>query len=586
MSRLQPRRFVRAVAVLIGMLVSWGLIRVQIEEDRQRRLLQDWGALTGVPPDPSITAFDEWLLDHTASVDAAFLALACFLVGRELAFGCGWNGWRRDEPVPGKAGGVDLDAALFEWAPGAPWTVRHAFEGCLVLGATGSGKSSGSGRQIAHSMLRANWGGIVLTAKAEERRVWEGYCRETGRSRDLVVFGAANAPWRFNAIEHELHRSGEGAGLTENIVHLLTAILEAGENHSSGAGQREGEAYWRKAALQLNRNTADLLILAGARMTVHDLYRVVISAPQSLAEFTSKEWQASSFCFACLKEADARPKSPRQASDFEMVADYFCKEFPALSEKTRSIIVSTFTSMVDVLNRGILRELLCTTTNVTPQDAEHGRILLIDLPVKEFGVVGSVAQVIWKYAFQRSIERRDVRRSPRPVFWFADEAQNFVTSYDMQFQTTCRAARVATVLLTQNVGNFYAALGGNEKGTAEAESLFGNLNTKVFHANSDAQSNEFAATLIGRSRVLLSSGNHSRQDADLFGSMTGIQSLGQSSTGFSETFEFEVQPSHFSRMRTGGPANGGVIDAIVFQNGRAFAGSGRPWMPVMFKQKS
>ncbi len=55
------------------------------------------------------------------------------------------------------------------------------------------------------------------------------------------------------------------------------------------------------------------------------------------------------------------------------------------------------------------------------------------------------------------------------------------TAYDMQFQTTCRSSRVATVYLTQNISNMYAALGGSDQGENQANSLFANLNTKIFH---------------------------------------------------------------------------------------------------------
>src|SRR5262249_34301400 len=159
---------------------------------------------------------------------------------------------------------------------------------------------------------------------------------------------------------------------------------------------------------------------------VPELYQVVISAPTSLAQRNSIEWQRRSFCFQCLQEADARRKSASRENDFAIVADYFYLEFPQISARTRSVVVSTFTSMVDVIQRGILARLFCGETNITPEAIEDGAILLIDLPVKEFGEVGQFAQVLWKVAFQRAIERRNLRRSDRPVFLWADEAQ-FVT---------------------------------------------------------------------------------------------------------------------------------------------------------------
>lgn len=492
--------------------------------------------------------------------------------------------FRRERPALAAPTSWDLTSPLLSWSSYDVWTIRDALEGTLVTGATGSGKTSGSGRAIALAMLKSGFGGLVLTAKPDERAVWESYCRETGRLNDLTVFGADGAQ-RFNFLDHELTRSGVGAGLTENLVHLFSTVLEIAERNSGGGG-RDDEGYWRRSGRQLIRNGIELLALGTGRITAPDLYRVVISAPTSAAQARSAEWQARSFCFQCLAAAEKKPKSQRQQADLEMVADYFLVEFPALSEKTRSVIVSGFTSMVDVLIRGVLRELFCTDTNLSPEAVTDGKVILVDLPVKEFGEVGVFAQVLWKYAFQRSIERRDVMANARPVFLWADEAQNFITSYDMQFQTTCRAARVATVLLTQNVSNVYATLGGSEKGRSEAASLFANLNTKVLHANGDPVTNEWAASLVGRSRQFMASGNSSRSAEDV-SAMPGLDWLREptsTSAGFSEAFEYEVQPSAFTRLRTGGLANRGLIDAIVFQNGRAFV-TGKTWLRATFEQK-
>ncbi|MEO5913306.1 MAG: hypothetical protein ABIS50_03665 [Luteolibacter sp.] len=53
------------------------------------------------------------------------------------------------------------------------WTLNDAFQGAQVFAATGSGKSSGSGRAIACTFLESNMGGLVLTAKVDERATWE-----------------------------------------------------------------------------------------------------------------------------------------------------------------------------------------------------------------------------------------------------------------------------------------------------------------------------------------------------------------------------------------------------------------------------
>lgn len=579
MSRQRATRFVFAAISAVGTFVAWSIFRVMVD---------DWRA--ALPPIADARIFAQgrrWVVENIMLVQVLFFAIGGLIAVRQCAIGLGILDAGGKRPATKGTGRTRnqwrLEQPLLKWGPEDHWTVGSAFEGTLIVGATGSGKSSGSGRKIAQAMLSDGFGGLVLTAKSDERQVWESYCRATGRWRDLIVFGPESL-WRYNFLDHELTRQGSGAGLTENICHLFSTVLEVCDRNSSGGGGREDESYWRRSNQQLLRNTVDLLALAKGTISVHDLYQIVISAPQSMEEVRSDEWRKRSYCFECLAQADAREKSPQQRRDFEMVADYFCVEFPTLSEKTRSIVVSTFTSMADVLNRGLLRELFCGETNLTPEVLEQGRIMLVDLPVREFGTVGRIAQVITKYAFQRSIERRDIGKSPRPVFWFADEAQNFVTSYDQQFQTTCRSARVATVLLTQNIANVEAALGGSDKGRAETMSLCGNLNTKVFHCNSDPQTNEFAANLIGRSRTLLASGNNSYGNEDWFNAATGLGPGAQTSAGFNEAIEYEVQPAEFANLKTGGKANRGVIEAVVFQNGRQFRGTGRTWLPVTFQQ--
>lgn len=77
------------------------------------------------------------------------------------------------------------------------WTVKDAFEGTQIFGATGSGKTSGSGQQIALSMLKSGFGGLVLSAKRDERDLWQRYVKAAGRDEDLIIFGPEH-PWRFN----------------------------------------------------------------------------------------------------------------------------------------------------------------------------------------------------------------------------------------------------------------------------------------------------------------------------------------------------------------------------------------------------
>jgi hypothetical protein len=83
---------------------------------------------------------------------------------------------------------TDLEYPLLFLSEQDVWRLRDACEGVQIFGATGSGKTSGSGQSLAKAYLRAGYGGLVLTVKPDERQLWERYCRDTGKEDSLVIF--------------------------------------------------------------------------------------------------------------------------------------------------------------------------------------------------------------------------------------------------------------------------------------------------------------------------------------------------------------------------------------------------------------
>ena len=219
------------------------------------------------------------------------------------------------------------------------------------------------------------------------------------------------------------------------------------------------------------------------------------------------------------------------------------------------------TTMMDIFLRRPFRQLFSEPPAdrrriALPELTHRGVVIVINLPVKEFGDAGRAAQVVYKYLWQQAAERRNVKDNPRPVFLWVDEAQNFATEYDMQFQATARSSRACTVYLTQNLPNYYAEMGG-EHSKYRVDSLVGNLQTKIWHANSDPATNENAAEIIGKSW-------QKRQSS---GTSFGENSFNLSS-GESENLDYDVNPQEFTKLRKGGASNNFEVEAVVFQNGR------------------
>jgi len=490
-----------------------------------------------------------------------------------------WPNWIRNKRRQ-KPNQWDLSTPLLNLTRRDVWTIGDACQGTQVFGSTGSGKSTGTVAALCRAFLRAGFGGLFLTVKPDDRRTYEDYCRQAGREKDLITFGI-NSSWGYNPIDAELQRRDAGAGLTENIVALLSTLLEVCERNFNQGDGRDDSGYWKRTNRQLMRNAIDLLAMATGRLSIENLYRVVISAASSPEQVRSPEWRESSFCFQCLTQADNSTNRGCKAHDLGVVADFFLIEWPNLSEKTRSIVLSTFTSMLDVLNRGAIRTLMGGETNCTPDMALDGKIILIDLPVKQYGEVGTFVQILWKFCFQRAMERRNITENPRPVFLVCDESHLLAVSADQMFQTTARSSRVATVYATQSISNYLAVFG--EKADAEVHSMLGCLQSQFFHQQADIRTNQYAADLIGRTRQFLINTSQTLNPSNPMDHWLGC-SMPSSTSGMSETFEYEVQPATFAALRKGGPPSW-EVDGIVYQGGRRFHTTDRPWSPVSFRQQ-
>jgi hypothetical protein len=462
-----------------------------------------------------------------------------------------------------------LDQVILGFSEDDPFTIRDSFEGVQILGGIGSGKTSGSGALFARSYLAAGYGGLVLTAKVDETDLWRRYARETGREDDLIIIGT-DAEQRFNFLEYEANHQ-DASGLTENIIRLYKTISDSIQGNNS-SGQSD-DPFWDNEFRKLMRNAIDLLRFAKEPITLDNIENVVLSAPLSVSDAEDDNWQADSYNYQVLLKANARDEanelSPADQHDYLQTASYWTRLFPKQPDKTRASVLSIFTGVSDVFLRGILYQIFGTTTTVTPEASFDGKIIILDLPEKRFHETGVAAQVLFKYCWQRVVEERLIDNHSRPVFLWMDESQLFVNKFDARFQTTARSARVATVFITQNIPNYYAALGGETASKAFVDSLLGNMTTKVFHNNSCAVTNQYAAELFARDWQTTRSTTVSGENF---------------STTQQKQLEYSVLPREFTLLATGGPQNDFTVEGIIHRGGKIFNCSGTNALKSVFFQ--
>jgi NAD(P)-dependent dehydrogenase (short-subunit alcohol dehydrogenase family) len=470
---------------------------------------------------------------------------------------------------------------------GEPLSLQDFCENFLVTGATGSGKSSGSGRALADAMLAHGFGGLVLTVKPDERQRWEHYLWSVGRSEHLVVV-EAGGPWRLNFLDYATKDACRVTDGVEEVVELFHVALDSQSRTNT---PRMDGGYWEKAGKQLLRNAVRVLRVARGRIVLDEVLRLVSQAPTSRADLEEERWRDTGLFGPALEEAE---RLARGTDAEPMVAEarrYWLEEFPTMRDGQRGSIVSQVTALSDVLFQPGIRELLCAETTLLPEAAMQGAVILIDLPLLDarVGTAGAFVQAVWKHLFQRAVQSRRDPAGPtrRPVFLWADEAQYFVNPQDGMFASTSRSSRCSVVMLTQNLPNLYAAMSGGSP-QHQVDGLLGNLVTKVVHANTDLTTNRWASELIGQSErwdvsVTLAGEERSARPGTLEW-MRGGQEKGPSTTS-SRRVEPDVRPEQFLRLATGGEQYGFEVEAFVVRGGRTFGRTGKHYLAVRFTQE-
>lgn len=469
-------------------------------------------------------------------------------------------------------------------------TWADAIEGTLILGNTGSGKSSGPGKYIASKMLSSGFGFCVLCAKSDEAERWIRYAQDNGRSDDVVLFNKESG-LEFNFLKYEMERKGRGSGEILNILNMLMTLNEQSKIHQGGGDIKE-ERFWDNAVRRMISRTISLLDLANENVSISNMRAVVSQCfknDQDTKQYDDLKRQIISDQKVDVqqrKDANEELNTLRQESYFINVIEhlfskqfdneleendaidviqYWLKELPRISERTTSIIVESYLGIIEPFSsRGILKNQFSTglSEELKPENiVEQNKIVIVDFSLKEYGLPAVYAATIYKTAFQTAMERRDLKTedNPKPVGLWVDEYQSFCSPLtDSLFQLTARSSWVATIYITQNINNIYFVMGSHMP-EARAKSLLGNLNLKYFCSNPDAETNEWASKMIGEHIATL----------DTY-SYVDKQTATKTET---QQIQPKILPSFFTQLKTGREHNDFIVESIIFKSGKIWRDS-------------
>ena len=213
-------------------------------------------------------------------------------------------------------------------------------------------------------------GGLVLTAKAEETQNWIAYAKACGREKDLIVFNAESglvlrpAPLR-------IHRPGRGAGDMESIIDFFSTLVSIGKKEA-GHGH---DPFWERGNEQLMRNVIKLLDLAGERISIANIDRVIKSLPARPNEYEEEDWQKESYCAQLIAAIKGAPgdahRRPVERSRLRH-AIHLHANGPRFDERPRSSLEMTWSGMADKFLFNPFNRLFCSgKCSFTPEMTTH-----------------------------------------------------------------------------------------------------------------------------------------------------------------------------------------------------------------------
>lgn len=473
-----------------------------------------------------------------------------------------------------------LDRVMLTFGDGDDADARDLCSNTLVLGASGSGKTSTTVKIIEDACFHAMWGGLECLAKAEDLPRIEGSLRRHGRLGDLVLLGPEyDVRLDAFALARRLARGRDGevrviklVGFVENLARLIDA-----DRGGKRGGSGDSEFFDRMArtvirdvltlmeSCERGYSLRDARQLLRALPTQEDLAEdarlaALTEAGDAAAEARLAARCAGSIFYRVLDEAHANaerfPGARRRDLD-EAIAGLF--EHARREQRVRSNIEATVASWLDLLLAGEWARVFGGPSDFDLEDVVRGMVLVVASPPIRDKLMGKLINATAVFLFDWMAQSRDLESDGgMPIFKILDEAHYFLGKDAALTLTSSRSARMATVICTQSFENLVAAAGREE-----ATSIAGNCQNKFLHACNDHEGARYAAETIGYAFRYV--GNYS----------VNHNASGDAGGGAGAALQrhYLIEPAEMFTLRSGSARNDCVVDCI-HTRGRPFVDGG------------
>ena len=398
------------------------------------------------------------------------------------------------------------------YVPDPEWSVIPTgglWGNVCVFGGIGSAKTAG----VAYPLLRQlfeykpedpekRMGGLVLDVKGDFTSKVKEMAIEYGRSEDILKVRPGGAQ-----VWNPIHAPDLDA---EVLAGRLVAVHENMTGGASDSGQ-----WVVDGVMKLFTHSIGLIRMAENYVTMENINWFIqeISADAEM-DPTAKD--------PITIVQEYRRKFEKQIQDgnfeesdkdtFDYHARYFTHEWAREYAKNKATIQGATSNITGLFSKPDIAKTFCPaegdiTFSGFEDVIDSGRIVCLDMPDSQFGVLTSAIGILLKLSFQRVALSRVARakddpttNTKRPLVFLSDEYQYFVTCTskrsregDDNFFSLSRQSRAVSIVLTQAPISIESQIGDKK-----ARVVFNSLRSKIFLTMIDPKGREFAAETIGK----------------------------------------------------------------------------------------
>lgn len=447
----------------------------------------------------------------------------------------------------------------------------------FAIGGTGSGKTSVL-KILLRDIIRrggTSIGCLWCCVKPDEAVNASRVIEMAGASERLMHLTPGK--FTYNFLAYELMRPNGSPTTVTQLLQDLNNLL----NRSQGEHQ---ESFWANLYAKLLESCITVAWLAKrSKVTIEDVYQLMVSLPATFDQVASPEFQRTSFAFTLLQQAEQGVRNPGEQRQFKLAASCLLSEVIQIGSKARSAAISENTAVLGPFLISPMYETVCTEhSTFSPEMPLDGVCVILDAPIMSHGSGGMLFQSLVTTQVTEAALRRVHPQTTTVIV--RDELQMLMSNpaKEAMVQSVSRSQKLAFVSGCQTLPTLQSAMGGNQA-EQELHSVFANYSTKLVLSNHCARTNEYFSQSWGQHREDFVSVSETK-DEDKFDLLSFLLGNDRFLFSVSEQMAPRCPPERFLSLRRGGVPNKLLVDFFLSQAGRTYGPQGDPFTLKTLRQ--